>query len=73
MALNAQQLEDAFIATFRAAAMKGGTTEQVAHDLAQAIHAYVGAGVVDGIGVDVVDLADQALGTGKQQQPVQLT
>ena len=72
MALNPAQLTTDLIQVFQEG-MSAPDSDTVAAALAQAIHVYVSAAEVSGVAVDVVDLADNPIGTGTQAGSVSIT
>ena len=72
MPLDVNQLSNTLVQVFQDG-MSAASSDEVARALAQAIHDYVSAAVVDGIEVDVVDGAGNPLGTGSQRAPVTIS
>ena len=72
MALDVDKLTSALITVF-ADGLKATSSDDVAKSLAQAIHDYVSQAEVGGIESDVVDNANQPLGTGTQKANVTIT
>jgi hypothetical protein len=71
MALDKQQLSNALVAAFEAG-LDATSGKPVAVAIADAIHAYVSAGEIDGVVVDVLNAAQQPIGTGTQSEAVTL-